>query len=50
MEGMNWGAGGTATMPKRELFLIRPMEFSEKETEDPNDWLERYNRIADANK
>ena len=48
--GINWGAAGTHPTPERELSLVRPTEFSGRETEDPNDCLERYNRIADANK
>ena len=50
--GINWGTGTTTggTIPERELSLIRPTEFAGTESEDPNDWLERYNRIADANK
>ena len=51
MGGLNWEmAGGVNPAQERELSLIRPAEFSGRETEDPNDWLERYNRIADANK
>ena len=47
---MNWGAAGENPLQERELLLIRPTEFSGKETKDPNNWLERYNRIANANK
>ena len=48
--GLNWRAGGGGLLQKRELSLIRPTEFSGREIEDPNDWLEKYNRIADTNK
>src|ERR1044071_8289827 len=49
--GINWGTGrATGNIPERELSFIRPTEFAGTESEDPNDWLERYNRIADTNK
>jgi len=35
---------------ERESNHIKPMEFRRTETEDPNEWLECYNRIAEANK
>src|SRR6266540_5153149 len=35
---------------ERESNHIKPTEFGETEAEDPNEWLERYNRIAEANK
>ena len=30
--------------------MLKPTEFSGREIEDPNNWLERFNRIANANK
>ena len=49
--GINWGVKTAGrNLSERELSLIRPTEFAETKTEDPNDWLERYNKIADANK
>jgi len=44
------GAAENSNQPERELSLVRPIEFFRKETEDPNYWLERYNRIADISK
>jgi len=35
---------------KRESNHVKLTEFGETEAEDPNEWLERYNRIAEANK
>ncbi len=35
---------------ERESNHIKPTEFEETEAEDPNEWLEHYNRIAEANK
>ena len=43
--GMNIG-GGYAS---REGSFVKPEEFGRTETEDPNEWLERFNRIAEAN-
>src|SRR6266498_6167190 len=34
----------------RESNHIKLIEFGGTEAEDPNEWLERYNRIAEANK
>src|SRR6266498_1387063 len=34
----------------RESNHVKPTEFRGTEAEDPNEWLERYNRIAEANK
>ena len=50
LEEVNWGTRGRNSLQKRELSLIKPIEFSGKETEDSNDWLEWYNKIADTNK
>ena len=33
----------------RELNLVRPAKFSGTEAEDPNEWLDAYNRAAEAN-
>ncbi len=33
----------------REGSFIKLAEFRGTETEDPNEWLERFNRIAEAN-
>jgi len=35
---------------KRESNYVKFMEFGRTEAEDPNEWLEYYNRIAKANK
>src|SRR6266540_7357555 len=35
---------------ERESNHVKPTEFGGTEAEDPNEWLERYNRIAEANK
>ena len=35
---------------KRESNHVKPTEFGGTEAEDPNEWLEHYNRIAEANK
>ncbi len=35
---------------ERESNHVKPMEFEGTEAEDPNEWLECYNRIAEANK
>ena len=35
---------------ERESNHVKPTEFGGTEVEDPNEWLERYNRIAEANK
>ncbi len=35
---------------ERELNHVKPTEFGGTEAEDPNEWLECYNRIAEANK
>ncbi len=35
---------------KRESNHVKPTEFGGIEAEDPNEWLECYNRIAEANK
>jgi len=34
----------------RELNHVKPTEFGGTEAENPNEWLERYNQIAEANK
>jgi len=35
---------------KRESNQVKLTKFGGTEVEDPNEWLERYNRIAEANK
>jgi len=35
---------------ERELNHVKLTEFGGTEVEDPNEWLEHYNRIAEANK
>jgi len=35
---------------ERESNHVKPIEFRRTEAEDPNKWLERYNRIVEANK
>jgi len=35
---------------ERESNYIKPTEFGGTEVENPNEWLERYNKIAEANK
>src|SRR6266542_1844545 len=35
---------------EKESNHVKPTEFGGTEAEDPNKWLERYNRIAEANK
>jgi len=35
---------------ERESNHVKPTEFRGTEAEDPNEWLKRYNRIAEANK
>ncbi len=45
LTGMNIG-GGYAS---REGSFVKSGEFGETETENPNEWLERFNRIAEAN-
>ena len=35
---------------EREANHVKPTEFGGTEVEDPNEWLECYNRIAEANK
>src|SRR6266498_3587920 len=35
---------------ERESNHVKPTEFGGTEAEDPNEWLKRYNRIAEANK
>ena len=35
---------------EREANHVKPTEFGETEAEDPNEWLKRYNKIAEANK
>src|SRR6266498_3546023 len=42
---MNIGGG----YAPREGSFVKPGEFGGTETEDPNEWLERFNRIAEAN-
>ncbi len=44
------GANLRINYVKRELNHVKPIEFRGIEVEDPNKWLERYNRIAEANK
>ncbi len=46
LTGMNIGGGGYAP---REGSFVKSGEFGGTETEDPNEWLERFNRIAEAN-
>src|SRR6266542_3434796 len=45
LTGMNIGRGYA---PRKGSF-VKPGEFGGTETEDPNEWLERFNRIAEAN-
>ncbi len=45
LTGMNIGGG----YAPREGSFIKPAEFGGTETEDPNEWLEKFNRIAEAN-
>src|SRR6266508_4514452 len=45
LTGMNIGGGYTS----REGSFVKPGEFGGTETEDPNEWLERFNRVAEAN-
>src|SRR6266540_1057192 len=45
LTGMNIGGG----YAPREGSFVKPGEFGGTETEDPNEWLERFNRIAEAN-
>ncbi len=45
LTGMNI-RGGYAS---REGSFVKPGEFGGTETEDPNEWLERFNRIVKAN-
>ncbi len=45
LTGMNLMGGH---YPKKGNF-IKPTEFERTEIEDPNEWLERFNRIAEAN-
>src|SRR6266540_328086 len=45
LTGMNIGGGHAP----REGSFVKPGEFGGTETEDPNEWLERFNRIAEAN-
>jgi len=33
----------------REGSFVKPAEFEGTKTEDLNEWLERFNRIAEAN-
>ena len=35
---------------KKESNHVKLTEFKKTEVEDPNEWLEQYNRIAEANK
>ncbi len=46
LTGVNLGVNHV----KRESNHVKPTEFRGTEAEDPNEWLERYNRIAEANK
>ena len=45
LTGMNIGGG----YAPREGSFVKPGEFEGTKTEDPNEWLERFNRIAEAN-
>ncbi len=45
LTGMNIGGG----YAPREGSFVKPGEFGGTETEDLNEWLERFNRIAEAN-
>src|ERR1043166_2058336 len=42
----NSETGGTF---QHELNIVRPNKFSGKESEDPVEWIEQFNRAADAN-
>ncbi len=44
------GANLEINHAEKESNHVKPTEFGETEAEDPNEWLERYNRIAKANK
>ena len=46
LTGANLGINHT----ERESNHVKLTEFGETEVEDPNEWLEYYNRIAEANK
>jgi len=35
---------------KRKSNHVKPIEFEGTEIEDSNEWLEQYNKIAEANK
>jgi len=39
---------GGEYIPREDSF-IKLVEFGGTEIEDPNEWLERFNRIAEAN-
>ena len=45
LTGMNIGGG----YAPREGSFVKSGEFGGTETEDPNEWLERFNQIAEAN-
>ncbi len=45
LTGINIGGG----YAPREGSFVKPGEFGGTETEDPNEWLKRFNRIAEAN-
>src|SRR6266540_3728481 len=44
------GANLRINHAEKESNHVKPIEFGGTEVEDPNEWLERYNRIAEANK
>src|SRR6266498_3263478 len=46
LTGANLGVNNV----ERESNHVKLTEFGGTEAEDPNEWLERYNRIAEANK
>ncbi len=44
------GANLGVNYAERESNYVKLTEFERTEAEDPNEWLEQYNRIAEANK
>jgi len=44
------GANLGTNYVEKEANHVKPTEFRGTEVEDPNEWLEHYNRIAEANK
>jgi hypothetical protein len=50
MTGMAFVQPQGGNFPDREYTLVKPTEFGVTEAEDPNEWIERFNRIAETNK